>query len=103
MAAETPDELAAMLSTDEFGVAAALEAPDGSTTPITGVFDAAYAAADPNVEADASATAPRFLARTIDIEAAGEGYVLAVAGVRYAVWDNRPDGAGLSELLLHRE
>jgi len=55
------------------------------------------------VEADASATAPRFLARTIDIEAAGEGYVLAVAGVRYAVWDNRPDGAGLSELLLHRE
>lgn len=103
MAVETPDELAAMLSAEEFGITATLEAPGGSTASVVGVFDADYAAADPDTGADLSSVEPRFLGRTIDLAAAGEGYALIAAGVRYAVWDNRPDGTGLSELLLHRE
>ena len=102
MSIETPEELAGMLSAGDFGVAAMLEAPDGSSVAVEGIFQAAYVAADPDTEADLSSTGPRFVGRALDLSAAEEGYVLIVDGVRWDVWDNRPDGTGLSELRLHK-
>ena len=96
MAAESADDLLAMLDTDDFAVTATLTG--GSTAK--GIFEDEYEALDFDGVVVGS-TAPTFTCRTTDLPSITLGTTTAtINSVAYVITESRPDGTGMSTLRL---
>lgn len=95
MSVETDDDRLAMF--EDWGVAATL----ASGASITGIFDDKYLGLDANgmlVEADS----PILFCRSLDVSAQSitHGTVLTINGTAYTVRTVKPDGSGMSQVVL---
>ncbi|HDK41519.1 MAG TPA: hypothetical protein ENG93_02540 [Nitrospirae bacterium] len=87
-----------MLDTSEFAVTATY---DGSTS-VNGIFDNDYEAADLG-EGAVEASVPTFLYKSSDISNVQQGMTLVVNGTTYKVREIRPDGTGMTLLVLSED
>jgi hypothetical protein len=84
----------------EFGVAATLKTAAGTTLrTLSVIFDAPGVAAS-LYDAQVETESPTALAQTAAVEGATHGHTLTIAGVVYRIREIRPDGTGLTRLIL---
>jgi hypothetical protein len=88
-------DLSPFFNTDEFADDANL-----AGGPVRGIFDSAYVSAGEGL--GMASTAPAFTLPTAAVPASAVGRLLVVRGVSYAVAEHKPDGTGVSLLLLER-
>ena len=101
MTVETDADRAAFVDVDDFGVAATYTPAGGTALVIHGIFDAEYNAALGDIQALVATDQPQFLCRTSDVAAARHGDALAIGGASYVVVEVRPDGTGMTVLVLN--
>ena len=85
-----------MLNRDEFG--ASVSTLDG--IDIQGIFDAEYFEVDAGGELGSESTQPAFICRTSDLPADPRDLVLVTDGDSYTVITPKPDGTGVTALVL---
>ncbi|WP_047308786.1 head-tail joining protein [Rhodopseudomonas palustris] len=113
MPVETEQDLLVFLNPDEFGVEAQYVSRDPDIEPKTvpGHFDDEGSNWNPNrwigtefqqqAGASITATGPTFLCRTVDLLNGGrKGEKLTIKGTVYRIHDKRPDGTGMTLLIL---
>ncbi|CCD94677.1 hypothetical protein BRAO375_3660071 [Bradyrhizobium sp. ORS 375] len=113
MSVESDDDLLTFLNPDEFGVEAVYVSRDSAIEPkpVVGIFDdegsnwnpSRWSGTEYQLQMGASVTSsgPTFLCRTSDLLKGGrKGEKLTIKGQEYRIEDKRPDGSGLSMLLL---
>lgn len=113
MPVETDNDLLIFLNPDEFGVEASYVSRDPAVEPkdISGQFDDEGSNWNPNrwngtqfqmqMGASVTSSGPTFLCRTSDLNRGGrKGEKLTIKGQEYRIEDKRPDGTGLTLLLL---
>lgn len=93
------ENLNEFLSTDDFAVEATFTPSAGDAATIRGIFDAEFVAIDPGGSVGVSTAAPMFQARTVDVTNAYGG-TLAVNSTTYDIIEVRPDGTGMTTLIL---
>lgn len=91
------EDLLAFLDTADFAVTATY---DGSR-PVAGIFGAPHDLASVGMSLHASA-APQFICRAADLDANPVDKTLVVNSVTYTIAEHRPDGTGMTELILKR-
>jgi len=113
MPVETDDDLLIFLNTDEFGVEAQYlsRVPGAVPKPIPGHFDDEGSNWNPNrwtgtqyqqqMGASITSSGPTFLCRTSDLYKGGrQNETLTINDQVYRIEDKRPDGTGMTVLLL---
>ncbi|WP_316202979.1 MULTISPECIES: head-tail joining protein [unclassified Bradyrhizobium] len=112
MSVESDDDLLIFLDSDEFGVEAAYLARGADEVRVlTGIFDDEGSNWNPNrwsgtefqaqMGASITSTGPTFLCRASDLLKGGrKGETLTIKGQEYRIEDKRPDGTGMTLLLL---
>ncbi|WP_316227740.1 head-tail joining protein [Bradyrhizobium sp. SZCCHNR3015] len=112
MSVESDADLLIFLNPDEFGVEAMyLARGSDEARPVTGIFDDEGSNWNPNrwsgtefqaqMGASITSTGPTFLCRTSDLLKGGrKGETLTIKGQEYRIEDKRPDGTGMTLLLL---
>lgn len=100
MGIESDTERSAFLSTDDFGQSATFTPSGGSSSTISGIFDAADGLVDLGGRVGITSDSPQFHCRTSDVSSAAEGDALVTGGVTYAVRDVIDDGTGMTTLML---
>jgi len=103
MAVETADDRAIFLNTDDFGVAASYTPAGGSATTVNGIFDNEYFETDAGGEVAFALQQPMFHCRTADVASAAEGDAITISGTDYIVRNVRPDGTGMTMLMLEEQ
>ena len=103
MAVETAADRAIFVSADDFGVAASYTPAGGSASTVNGIFDNEYFATDAGGEVAFALQQPMFHCRTADVPSAAEGDAIRVSGVDYTVRNVRPDGTGMTMLMLEED
>lgn len=115
MAVESDSDRMIFLNPDDFGVEAVYEPRNGGgSVPVAGIFDNEHKPFDPNrwpgtdyqqqMGAHFSSTVPSFVCRTTDLPDRGkQRSKLTVEGRVYKVHDVKPDGTGITVLLLTEE
>jgi len=93
------ENLNEFLNTDDFAVEATFTPSVGDAATIYGIFDAEYVTIDPGGTVGISTAAPVFQARTVDVVGAYGG-TLAVNSTTYDIIEVRPDGTGMTTLIL---
>lgn len=100
MAVESADDRAIFFSADDFGVTATYTPSGGGALSVNGIFDNEYFETDAGGEVAFALQQPMFHCRTADVPSAAEGDSLTVSGVGYVVRNVRPDGTGMTMLIL---
>ncbi|KRR21705.1 head-tail joining protein [Bradyrhizobium retamae] len=113
MPVETEDDLLIFLNPDEFGVEASYVSREDGAEPKTvpGMFDDEGSNWNPNrwtgtefqmqMGAHVESTGPTFQCRTADLHKGGrKGEKLTIKGTEYRIEGKRPDGTGMTLLLL---
>jgi hypothetical protein len=95
MAVETSDDLAIFFNTDDFGTAVTL--PDSSI--ITGIFDNAYYQ-ESFGEVSYSHKTAVLLVKDADAANINIGHTLILNAISYKVINKKPEGQGLSEIVM---
>lgn len=108
MAVESAADRLAFLSPDDFGVTATyVPAHQGATALINGIFDNEYVEVDMGGEASVASRQPVFICRTADIAATSgggeEGDWLIIDEVSYKARDFKPDGTGMTVIVLEEQ
>jgi len=103
MAVETAADRAIFLNTDDFGVAASYTPAGGSATTVNGIFDNEYFETDAGGEVAFALQQPMFHCRTADVASAAEGDAITISGTDYIVRNVRPDGTGMTMLMLEEQ
>lgn len=67
------------------------------------IFDTEYSVVQEIGELGMGVPAPQALCKTVDVENASRGDTLAVGGTTYYVHEVRPDGTGITTLILSRD
>ena len=103
MAMDFVSDLDAIFDTDEHAQTATYTRQGDAPAQIPVIFENGYAAAEydrlsQNVAVES--TAPRATCRDADIPGVSHGATLAVSGTTYYVVEVRPDGTGVTVLLL---
>ncbi|MFA6148661.1 MAG: hypothetical protein WC899_10685 [bacterium] len=101
-------DLAAFFDVDGgFAVTATyIPAVGGAPTNIPVIFDNEYAAAEYDRLADRASlesTSPRVVCRDADVPGISHGATLAISGTTYYVIEVRPDGTGVTTLVLSKD
>lgn len=100
MAVESAADRAVFVNPDEFGVTATYELAAGGTSEVDGIFDDGVEQpefAEPGILSGQ----PTLRMRSADLPGAADaGDTLTVAGADYTVREIRPDGRGMSTLIL---
>lgn len=87
-------------NTDDFGVSASFTPrTGGGATTVKGIFDKEFVAVGDGGQVDIAATDPVFQCKTSDITAA-RGGTLVINSVTYNIVVDKPDGTGVSMLIL---
>lgn len=92
------DDLSIFTSTNDFAAAAALN----GTTAINVIFDAAYEAINLQT-GEVEGTAPVAICKESDVSGVSHGDTLLVNGTTYHIRGVRPDGTGLTTLILSED
>ncbi|MGJ4951858.1 head-tail joining protein [Bradyrhizobium sp. HKCCYLS20291] len=112
MPVESDEDLLIFLDSDEFGAEAEYRARGSDEAcPVPGIFDDEGSNWNPNrwsgtefqaqMGASVTSTGPTFLCRTMDLQRGGrKGETLIIKGQEYRIEDKRPDGTGMTLLLL---
>jgi hypothetical protein len=87
----------AMLDPTEFGATSLLIAGN----PVSGIFDADYFEVT-NVDSGVESSQPGVLCRSSDVSGVVHNDPVVVDGVNYVVVNIRPDGTGMTELMLEK-
>ena len=104
MAVETAVERAIFVSTNDFGVSATYTpSTGGASSTISGIFDNDYIEVDTGGNVGYALLQPRFLCRTTDVSTVNENATLVIATVTYRVKIVKPDGTGMTELILEKQ
>ncbi len=90
-------DLATILNVNEFATAVTY---DGGT--INGIFDNETVPVDAGGFAQVHQEQPRLTVRTSDVPSIGEGEVMVISGVTYAVRAWIHDGTGVTEIQLEK-
>jgi hypothetical protein len=93
------ENLAEFFSNDDFGVMASYTPKNGATITINGIFDAEYLAVDGDGSVGVSCNTPIFGCKTADVINPHLA-TLVVNSKSYKVMEHRPDGTGISTLVL---
>jgi hypothetical protein len=107
---EDDDMRAVFFDPDDFAIEVTITPAGGQPFNVLGIFDAlpvnnpvALAKAQVGFKDGMMNTgnSPQFRCRTLDVtDVKGGRAILAANGKTYNVWDNRPDGTGMSTLIL---
>lgn len=89
------EDIAAFFDLGDFAVQGEL-----AGLPVVGIFDNEHARADVGV--GFASSAPIFTMPTSAVPVLVDGAVLTVSGASYVVVEHRPDGTGISTLVLER-
>lgn len=104
MGVEDAADLAAMFDDDDFGVTAEYTAAGaGIAVEIKGIFDDDYNAALAPVEALVATSTPQIMCRTSDVPDAAGGDSITIGATTFDVVEVRPDGTGITTLILNRQ
>ena len=95
MAVETATELSAIVNSNDFGVTATFD-----SNSISGIFDNEFIESDGGLEAGIGYTVTRFICKTSDVSGASFGDTIIINSVAYKIREIRPDGTGMSELII---
>lgn len=87
------------IDTDDFGVSATYTPDGGSPVSIDGIFDKEFLAIDEGV-VTLSSSNPMFLTKTTNVSSAAPDDTLLVDSVTYKIVEVRPDGTGMTMLIL---
>jgi hypothetical protein len=100
MAIEGNSERAVFLSTEDFGQSATYTPNGGSTSTISGIFDASDGLVDLGGRVGITSGDPVFHCRTSDVPSAAEGDALVTGSITYTVRDVIDDSTGMTSLML---
>ena len=92
-----------LLDTDVFAQTATYTRIGFSSAQIPVIFDSEYSVSEVIGELGIGVTSPQALCRTADVEKASRGDTLGVGGTTYYVQEVRPDGTGITTLILSRD
>ncbi len=96
MPVESAADRAALLEASEFGVAATYKGTD----TVNGILKDDFVEGLADLPAGVATSAPVFVCRTADLDAAPEGDSLVVSGTTYTIVAHEPDGTGISKCIL---
>jgi hypothetical protein len=100
MAVETNTERAVFVATGDFAQTATYTPFGGSSSSISGIFDAPDGLVDLGGRVGITSDNPVFNCRTSDVASAAEGDALVTGGVNYTIRDVIDDGTGMTTLML---
>ena len=92
-----------LLDTDAFAQIATYIRQGFPSVGIPVIFDSEYSTVEGIGEPGVGAVSPQALCRTADVENASRGDTLVVGGTTYYVQEVRPDGTGITTLILSRD
>ncbi len=96
-------DLDAFFATDAFAQTAAYTRLGYPAVQIPVIFDSEYSIVDGVGEPGMGVPSPQALCRTADVENASRGDTLVIGGTTYYVQEVRPDGTGITTLILSRD
>jgi hypothetical protein len=96
-------DLAAFFDTDAFAQTAVYTRLGYSSIPIPVIFDSEYSVVQEIGEPGMGVPSPQALCKTADVANASRGDTLVVNGTTYYVQEVRPDGTGITTLILSRD
>ncbi len=103
MAVESADDRAIFFSADDFGVTASYTPAGGAASSVKGIFDNEYFETDAGGEVAIALQQPMFHCRTADVSGVAEGDAIVINTVNYTIRNVRPDGTGLTMLILEED
>jgi len=106
MAIAFDDDLSALMSVNDFAVAATLTPVGGSSITWRGIFDKALEEQEVDGAVAVIMRVPIFTCRSTDISSYSstiEGASLSITGTGYIVREVTDDGTGVSELRLEKQ
>ena len=102
MAVETASDLAAFISTNDFGVSASYTVAGGSAATISGIFDNNIIEVEAGGGVPIAVRQPRFLCRTADVASAADGDAITINSTAYTIRMVDEDGTGMTQLILEK-
>ncbi len=96
-------DLNAFFATDAFAQTAVYTRLGYVGVQIPVIFDSEYSVVQEIGEPGMGVPAPQALCKTADVENASRGDTLVVNGTTYYVQEVRPDGTGITTLILSRD
>lgn len=103
MAVETAVEREIFVNVDDFGVSATITPVGGQASVVSGIFDNDFIEVDTGGNVGFALLQPRFLCRTANVSSVTEDATLVTGGVTYKVKVVKPDGTGMTELILEKQ
>jgi len=95
MGVESATDLSAYINANDFGTTATFD-----SNSISGIFDNEFVESDGGLEAGIGYTVTRFICQTTDVSGASFGDTITIDSVAYKIREIRPDGTGMSELII---
>lgn len=96
-------DLEAFFDSDAFARIATYTRLGYPAVQIPVIFDSEYSVSEGIGEPGIGVASPQALCRTADVENASRGDTLAVGGTTYYIQEVRPDGTGVTTLILSRD
>ena len=96
-------DLEAFFDTDAFAQTATYTRLGYPSVPIPVIFDSEYSVAAGIGETGIGVPSPQALCKTADAANASRGDTLVVGGTTYYVEETKPDGTGVTTLVLSRD
>ena len=96
-------DLDAFFATDAFAQTAVYTRLGYPSTQLPVIFDSEYSVAQEIGETGIGVASPQALCKTADVENASRGDTLLLGGTTYYVQEVRPDGTGITTLILSRD
>lgn len=87
----------------DFGVSAQIRPVNGQKKTVMGIFDNDYIEVDTGGNVGFAMLQPRFLCKTADVSTVTEDATINIANVTYKVKVVKPDGTGMTELILEKQ
>lgn len=103
MAYDFASDLDTVFNTDEFAETATYVRAGFPATFIPVIFENNYAVIQEIGETGMGVPTPQVLCKTADVANAARGDTLVVGGTTYYVQEVRPDGTGITTLILSRD
>ena len=92
-----------LLDTDVFAQTATYTRIGFPSAQIPVIFDSEHSVSEVIGEPGIGVASPQALCRTADVDKASRGDTLAVGGTTYHVQEVKPDGTGITTLILSRD
>lgn len=102
MPLETSSDLDAFFDTDTHGVSVSYTPSGGSSSSINGILNNEYQLVDAG-EVGVEAQVPVLTVKTSDVSAVAHGDTFVISSTTYKAVNIRPDGTGITEIMLEEQ